>query len=73
MTRRYPAYRDSGVEWLGEVPAHWTNARLKFLTTFGSGGTPARDKMEYWGGDIPWVSQERLQIRAARHSLRYDC
>ncbi|WP_449222039.1 restriction endonuclease subunit S [Tistrella mobilis] len=21
--QRYPAYRDSGVEWLGEVPAHW--------------------------------------------------
>jgi type I restriction enzyme S subunit len=20
---RYPAYKDSGVEWLGEVPAHW--------------------------------------------------
>lgn len=19
----YPAYKDSGVEWLGEVPAHW--------------------------------------------------
>ena len=21
---RYPEYKDSGVEWLGEVPAHWT-------------------------------------------------
>ena len=20
----YPAYKDSGVEWLGEVPSHWT-------------------------------------------------
>ena len=20
---RYPAYKDSGVEWLGEVPGHW--------------------------------------------------
>ena len=19
----YPAYKDSGVEWLGEIPAHW--------------------------------------------------
>ena len=24
---RYPAYKDSGVEWLGEVPAHWEVAR----------------------------------------------
>jgi hypothetical protein len=21
--RRYPEYRDAGVEWLGEIPAHW--------------------------------------------------
>jgi type I restriction enzyme S subunit len=25
---RYAAYRDSGVEWLGEVPAHWTQPPL---------------------------------------------
>ena len=24
----YPAYKDSGVEWLGEVPAHWDNVRF---------------------------------------------
>jgi hypothetical protein len=27
QTRRrykpYPAYKDSGVEWLGEIPTHW--------------------------------------------------
>jgi len=27
----YPAYKDSGVEWLGEVPNHWESRRLKFL------------------------------------------
>ncbi|MCS6930717.1 MAG: hypothetical protein NZM27_00725, partial [Acetobacteraceae bacterium] len=25
----YPAYRDSGVPWLGQVPAHWEVKRLK--------------------------------------------
>jgi type I restriction enzyme S subunit len=29
MTRRYPSYRDSGVEWLGEVPEHWDIGRIK--------------------------------------------
>ncbi|WP_371157007.1 hypothetical protein [Jannaschia sp. 2305UL9-9] len=28
MTRRYPAYKDSGVEWLGEVPEGWDITRL---------------------------------------------
>ena len=26
---RYPAYKDSGVEWLGTVPEHWRVDRLK--------------------------------------------
>jgi type I restriction enzyme S subunit len=30
---RYPAYKDSGVEWLGEVPAHWEVRRLKEFST----------------------------------------
>ncbi len=27
--RPYPAYKDSGIEWLGKVPAHWDMRRLK--------------------------------------------
>ena len=26
---RYPAYKDSGVAWLGDVPSHWTVKRLR--------------------------------------------
>jgi len=26
----YEAYKDSGVEWLGEIPAHWKSEKLKF-------------------------------------------
>ena len=29
--RPYPQYRDSGIEWLGEVPIDWEVHRLKFL------------------------------------------
>ena len=28
--RPYPSYRPSGVEWLGEIPAHWKVRRLKY-------------------------------------------
>lgn len=27
----YPAYKDSGVEWLGDVPGHWWNAPIKYM------------------------------------------
>jgi type I restriction enzyme S subunit len=30
---RYPAYKDSGVEWLGEVPEHWKEKPLKTVTS----------------------------------------
>ena len=28
---KYPSYKDSGVEWLGEIPEHWENIRMKHL------------------------------------------
>ena len=31
--RPYPEYRDSGVEWLGEIPAQWDVRRLKHAAT----------------------------------------
>ena len=27
----YPAYRDSGVEWIGQVPEHWARASIKHI------------------------------------------
>ena len=41
--RPYPAYRDSGVEWLGMVPEHWDMRSLGMFGQFfkGSGGTKA--------------------------------
>ena len=31
--KSYPAYKDSGVEWLGEIPAHWEMKRLKTIAS----------------------------------------
>jgi type I restriction enzyme S subunit len=30
----YPAYKPSGVQWLGDVPAHWSVRRLKFSARY---------------------------------------
>ena len=35
--RPYPAYKDSGVEWLGDVPEHWEVIRLGRLITLTTG------------------------------------
>ena len=34
---RYPKYKPSGVEWLGDVPEHWELRRLKFLCDIQTG------------------------------------
>ncbi|KUQ79865.1 MULTISPECIES: restriction endonuclease subunit S [Enterobacter cloacae complex] len=49
--------KDSGVEWLGEVPEHWRVSRIKNYAKIESGHTPSRTKPEYWVScNIPWVS-----------------
>ncbi|MBF6617458.1 MAG: restriction endonuclease subunit S [Candidimonas sp.] len=53
--------KDSGVEWLGEVPEHWIVSPLKQLVRFRSGGTPSKDNLEFWNGDIPWASAKDLK------------
>ena len=56
----YPEMRDSGVEWLGEVPEHWNVRRLKALVEILNGATPASGKSENWGGNILWITPEDL-------------
>jgi len=34
---RYDSYKDSGVEWIGEIPKHWKNSKYKFHTNVLSG------------------------------------
>lgn len=48
--------KDSGVEWIGEVPEHWEVVRFKWRTKTASGGTPpAEPEGKYYGGEIPWL------------------
>ena len=60
--KRYPAYKGSGLEWLGEIPADWEVKRLKRIVQFCGGGTPSKDNVEYWRGDIPWVSPKDMKV-----------
>ena len=53
--------RDSGVSWLGEIPAHWEIVALRFLVHLTSGSTPDTGNQEYWNGDIPWISPKDMK------------
>jgi type I restriction enzyme S subunit len=46
--------KNSGIPWLGEIPAHWTVRKLVAVFALqGSGTTPPRD--EHYDGGIPWI------------------
>ena len=62
----YPAYRDSGVKWMGRVPEHWEVRRL--------GATTERIVAGTWGSD-PTGGDDIVCVRVAdfdRHRLAVD-
>ena len=65
--RPYPRMRDSGVEWLGEVPEHWEVRRLRSFADLVNGGTPSSQMPEYWGGDLLWITPSDLGALEGRH------
>ena len=55
--KKYDAYKDSGVKWIGEVPEHWKIAPLKYCFNVLSGATPKSAELSYWeDGNINWIT-----------------
>lgn len=49
--------KDSGVEWIGEIPAHWRLYKITWIfNLISSGTTPSSINLEYYDGSIPWVN-----------------
>jgi type I restriction enzyme S subunit len=61
--------KDSGVEWLGEVPSHWSLLPLKFVAGFRSGWTPDKANAEFWDGDVPWASAKDMKAAILRDTI----
>lgn len=57
---KYPEYKDSGVEWLGEVPIHWEVSPFKWLLDRNDGGV--------WGDD-PDGTDDTLVLRSTEQTV----
>ena len=45
--KRYPEYKESGVEWIGKIPAHWEIGKIKHIATFiNQKSTPETDAIK---------------------------
>lgn len=49
--------KDSGVEWLGQVPEHWSVSPIKYIGRIGNGSTPSKENPLYWSETgFPWLN-----------------
>ncbi len=75
--------KDSGVEWIGEVPEHWEVRRLGSLGEFSKGGNISRDDLQEYGkcailyGDIytkyniqTSIAKNHISEKTAKRSVR---
>lgn len=48
--------KNSGVEWIGNVPASWQTKKIKnAVQDIGSGTTPPSHIFDYYDGDVFWI------------------
>ena len=57
--RRYPEYKESGVEWIGEIPKDWKIKKIKHVATFVS------EKSTPETGDIK-ISPENVESKTGK-------
>ena len=73
MTQRYDTYKDSGVQWLGEIPGHWECVRLNKLAYLRTGSTPKFFENKLFDETIDWYTpsdfNEDFSLGKARRRL----
>jgi type I restriction enzyme S subunit len=64
--------KDSGIPWLGEVPAHWDVTPLKYVSRIGNGSTPNRDNPSYWAEEgFPWLNSSVVNQEEVTEAERF--
>jgi type I restriction enzyme S subunit len=53
--KKYESYKDSGVEWVGEIPSHWVMSRIKFTDLVVMGQSPASEECNLDGKGLPFI------------------
>ena len=54
--------KDSGIEWIGNIPATWERCKIKnVISSIGSGTTPTSSNIDYYNSeDICWIQSGDL-------------
>ena len=72
--QKYAEYKDSGIEWLGDIPNHWAMSKLRYLFHFSKGLSITKENLQDEG--IPCVnygevhSKYGFEVDPKKHSLK---
>lgn len=61
--KRYSKYKDSGIEWIGEIPSEWKIITIGKVSTVTTGNTPSKNGSEnYYNDDngFLWIKPDNL-------------
>jgi type I restriction enzyme S subunit len=53
--KKYDSYKDSGIEWIGEIPSHWILGKIKYSDTVIMGQSPLSDDCNSDGNGLPFL------------------
>ncbi|WEI18476.1 restriction endonuclease subunit S [Acinetobacter proteolyticus] len=67
MYKKYDAYKDSGVQWLGNIPNDWGIKRLKFLSSIKTGDKNTEDKNDE--GIYPFFVRSQIPEKINTYSF----
>ena len=62
--------KDSGIEWIGGIPADWNRNSIKNVATTCSGGTPNSSDETLYDGEINWICSYDLKEKPIYESGR---
>lgn len=74
MIKKYEAYKESGVEWIGEIPKTWKVSKLKYYAQVVTGNTPSMKFEHFYNSDngTPWIKPSDLnQFKPVKTSKQY--
>jgi type I restriction enzyme S subunit len=63
--RKYKHYKDSGIEWIGEIPEHWERYRIKYMLSRSVSGV--------WGNNLKGDNNDTVCFRISDFDYVHGC
>jgi hypothetical protein len=61
--KRYPAYKKTGIDWIGQIPKHWEMNKIGRMMVLGRGRVISNSEIEANPGKYPGAQSQRKNER----------